>query len=170
MKKLVALLAVFLLVGCASIKNEYEGIQGKTAVKQVSSKEVLEVFENGTAIILFAIPESEWCQDFMPILNEEALKAEQEILYYNVRDIRGSETEEYKTMFDEISEFVKTTEFDSLRYDELFVPTLVKIENGIIVDFHYGTVKGHVENSVELPDLTLIQKQELTVIIQRFLG
>jgi uncharacterized protein YceK len=170
MKKLIALLAVFLLVGCASIKNEYECIEGKTSVKQISQKEVLELFESGSAVVLFAFPGSEWAQEFMPLLNEEALKHDVEVLYYNIHDIRESETEEYKALYDEVFAFVETTEFDSLRYEEIYVPTIVKLENGTITDFHYGTVEGHVATSKGLPALTSTQKQELTVIIQRLLG
>lgn len=169
MRKLVALLAVFLLVGCASIKNEYEGISGKTAVKQISEDEVMEVFQNGTGVVLFSFPESEWCQELMPLLNEEALKVETEVMYYNVRDIRESKTDEYTILYNEIVRFLETTEFDELRYEEIFVPTMVKLENGNIIDFHLGTVESHVETSNGLPNLTISQKSELKSVITRIL-
>jgi len=170
MKRLFSLVLVFALMGCASIKNEYVGIEGKTNVKQISEESVLELFESGTGVLLFSFPESEWCQDIMPIINEIALSSEVEVSYFNVRDIRQSNTEEYQSMYLEIVEYLKTTEFDELLYSEIFVPTLIKIENGEIVDFHLGTTTNHVETSTGLPELNSAQEQELNSIINRILS
>ena len=114
---------------------------------------------------MFSFPESEWCQELMPLLNEEALELETEVLYYNVRDIRESKTDEYNILYNEIVRYLETTDFDELRYEEIFVPTIVKLENGTITDFHLGTVESHVETSNGLPSLSTSQKSELKEII-----
>lgn len=161
MKKLLSLLLVITLMGCASVKNEYEGIDGKANVKQISEDAVLEMFESGTGLLLFSFPESEWCQKLMPVLNQMAIVNEQEVSYFNVRDIRQSETDEYSLMYKEIIEYLESTEFDTLTYEKIYVPTILKFENGEIIDFHLGTVVSHVETSAGLPDLSNLEVLEL---------
>lgn len=170
MKKLFSLLLVFTLFGCASIKNEYSGIEGDTSVKQISEQDVVELFETGTGVLLFSFPDSEWCQEMMPLLNDEALELEVEVFYFNVASIREDNTDNYQLMYEEILDYVKFTEYDPLLYDQIYVPTLVKIENGHIVDFHLGTTTDHVMTSDGLPALTAAQKFELRAVINRFLN
>lgn len=170
MKKILSLLLVFTLMGCASIKNEYDGIEGKTSVSQIDEETVLEMFESGTGVVLFSFPESEWCQDFMPLLNSRALDQGVEVYYFNVRDIRQSETAEYTKMYNEIYAYLLTTDFDVLVYDKIYVPTLLKFENGEIVDFHLGTTNDHVETSAGLPELNTAQVLEINAILERFIG
>ena len=168
MKKLYILL-VFLLVGCTSIKNEYENVEGKVNVKQIDEKEVVELFESGNGVLLFSFPECEWCQELMPVLNEKALELDIEVNYFNVRDIRASETDIYEDIYSEIAEYLVSIDYDMLVYDKLYVPTLVVVENGIIVDFHLGTTNDHLMKVDGLPKLNLSQVKELKEILDRMI-
>ncbi len=168
MKKFYILL-VFLLVGCTSIKNEYENVEGKVNVKQIDEKEVVELLESGNGVLLFSFPECDWCQELMPVLNERALELDIEVYYFNVRDIRASETDIYSDIYSEISEYLVSIDYDMMVYDKLYVPTIIVVENGNIVDFHLGTTNDHLMKVDGLPKLNLSQVKELNEILDRMI-
>ena len=169
MKKLYVLLVVFLLVGCTSIKNEYENVEGKVNVKQIDEKEVIELLDSGNGVLLFSFPECEWCQELMPVLNEKALELDIEVNYFNVRDNRASETDIYEDIYSEITEYLVSINYDLMVYDKLYVPTIIVVENGNIVDFHLGTTNDHLMKEDGLPELNLSQVKELMEIFDRMI-
>lgn len=169
MRKLLLVLLVLGLVGCASIKNEYDSVDGKVNVKQIDEDDVTELLKSGTGVLLFSFPECEWCQELMPQLNARALEVDTEVFYFNIRDIRASNTEFYKDLYDEIVTYLESVDYDLLKYDKLYAPTIVSIKNGTIVDFHLGTTNDHLMTEDGLPSLNSSQKRELNLVLDRLI-
>lgn len=169
MKRFLSLILVLVLVACTSIKDDYEMVTGDIAIKQISEKEVMDIFEDGTGVIIFSFPESPWCQEIMPVLNEQANVLGAEINYFNVEEIRTSETENYKVMYGEIISYLETINYDLLTYEKIWVPTVIAVKDGEVVDFNVGTTFDHDFVDDKLPPLTDLQKVELRDILNKII-
>ncbi|XMB86296.1 hypothetical protein RJG79_00425 [Mycoplasmatota bacterium WC44] len=169
MKKVLGIVLVLLLAGCHSIVNDYEGVTGDVSVKQISEKKVLDILEDGTGVIIFSFPECPWCQAIMPILNEKANELDTTIYYFNVKEIRNAETDNYKTMYDEIVSYLESIDFDLLAFEKIWVPTIIAVKDGDVVDFHIGTTDDHDKVDNVLPPLTETQTNEVKETLNRII-
>ncbi|XMB67945.1 hypothetical protein RI065_05370 [Mycoplasmatota bacterium zrk1] len=169
MKKAFSLFLIILLVGCGNIKEDYDGVEGKVNIKQINEREVLKVLDNGTAVLVFSFPDCLWCQELMPVLNNITSEADFDIFYFNVENIRKNKTKNYLLMYEEIVKYLEKIEYDTLIYDRIWVPTMLAIDDGEIVDFHLGTTDDHLKINGNLPPLTEIQEEKLKDFIYRLL-
>ncbi len=112
MKKLfIALLSVFMLVGCSvqktdaqRFKEEYESLNGKenasgrdyvnieipadNPMVYADVDKILEVLK-GEGVIYFGFDECPWCRNALPVLIETAKEKKMDkIYYYNIKDVR----------------------------------------------------------------------------------
>ncbi len=112
--------------------------------KDTSMKTALSVFQNKeTAVLYFGYPDCPWCKEAMPILGDLAEKNDQQILYVRTRD------DEKELLYTEAEkkELISYTK-DYMQKDEegkyqLYVPFVVFVKDGEIVNAHVGTVAGH---------------------------
>ncbi|MEE0699547.1 MAG: thioredoxin family protein [Bacilli bacterium] len=156
MKKLVALLLTFLLVitGCTVTKvedetetdaikfnKEYPSVSKDNVYKYATYNNVIDTIENGSGIIYLGFPTCPWCKQATPVLNESAKNRDvKEILYYNFKDIRENNTEEYQRLVSLLSDYIgKDTEGNK----RIGAPTVVFVQNGKIKGVHVDTVEGH---------------------------
>jgi|GEM_PF-3861595 len=165
MKKYIILIVLF-LVGCSTLSDDYNIAELK--IRQISEKEVVEYFDDGTGIIIFAFPESEWCQQFMPLAND--LGDSTTLYYFNVESIRERNTESYQSIYKEIKDFLSSNGYDPLLYEKIWVPTIVAVKNGEVLGVHVGTTDDHVKVSGVLPSLTDSQETEVKMDIIRIIN
>ncbi len=164
MKKLVAVILTFLLVltGCSSVKVtkveddiKTDGIKFREEYKKVSKDNiyeyatygnVIDVLEEETGIIYMGFPTCALCQEITPILDDVAKnKKIKSILYYNFKEIRSNNTEEYKKLVDILNDYIKTDEEGSKR---LTAPTIIFINKGNIVGVYIGTISADQEEII----------------------
>lgn len=110
--------------------NEY-GIEKDNVFVYKTSKEIIEILNNGTGIVYLGFPECSWCKEYVKYLNEVAKENNvKEIYYFNIRKDRSNNTENYQ-------QIVKILEDKLLTNDEgkpvVYVPDVTFVNNGVIV-------------------------------------
>lgn len=156
MKKLVALLLTFLLVltGCKVTKieeekttdalkfnSEYPLVEENNIYKYATFDNIVDIIKGGSGIIYLGFPTCPWCKEATPVLNEVAKeKNVKEIFYFNHRDIRNNNTDEYQELVELLSNFLTEDEEGNKR---IYAPTVIFVQNGNIKGINEGTVEGH---------------------------
>lgn len=158
-------------------------IDADNPVVYSTEEEVLEILKNGTGVIYFGFPTCPWCRNAVTPLVSAAESVELDKVYYlNIMDIRDSlsvndageivvekeGTKNYKkilkalkTILDDY--YVEDALGNKINTNEkrLYVPTVVVIKNGKIIDYHMDTVDSHVEAGNGYAELTKEQREEL---------
>lgn len=148
----------------------------KMPFKYATTEDVFNLFEKGTGVIYFGMPECNWCRTMLPILidvaNENKIDT---ILYFNPKQIRADNTPEYQKLVEILKNYLSTdtstqketdTTFDKNK-KRLYMPDVYVVKNGMIIGNHADTV-----NSQEAPKVTLTdsQKTELKKIFTDLLS
>ena len=124
---IVALLAViiFLLVRDNSNDNnnnneitdakkfaeEYTLVPDDNVFVYSSVDEIIDILENGTGVVYLGFPECQWCSQYVVYLNEVAKERNiSEIHYYNIREDRSNNTENYQTIVSLLEEYLTLDE------------------------------------------------------------
>ncbi len=152
MKKAVILLLVlcFFITGCSVKKIETLTDQEKFAKEYNISKDnpfeyttidkIIDIFKNGTAIVLFANSDEESSTKAVKILYQ-TIKEEsvEKIYYYNPKTLQEKQPKQYQSLITEIN-------FDITNY-QLKLPTLYAIKDGIIINYSdYFSKKEHLSD------------------------
>lgn len=164
MKKTIVLFIIFFLVGCSSVQDAYPEITEPIMIKQIGEKQLDELFQDQTGYVVFGVPDSEWSSISMTMLNEAAQEVQKEVYYFNIADAREDESDLYHAVYNEIATYLNQSESNTMIYDQLYVPTVVSIQNGSIVDVHVGTVEGHYIVDGVIPPLSSVQETQLKEI------
>ena len=154
MKKLVALLLTFLLVlvGCESIEvtkveddietdairfsKEYSLDNVNNVYKYTAYDNVVDTIESGCGIIYLGFAACDLCKEVIPVLNDVAKdKGVKEILYYNFKDIRENNTEEYLKLVELLSSYLNETE-EGVK--KITAPTIIFVNKGNVVGVYIG--------------------------------
>lgn len=148
----------------------------KMPFKYATTEDVFNLFEKGTGVVYFGMPECNWCRTMLPILidvaNENKIDT---ILYFNPKQIRADNTPEYQKLVEILKNYLSTdtstqketdTTFDKNK-KRLYMPDVYVVKNGMIIGNHADTV-----NSQEDPKVTLTdsQKTELKKIFTDLLS
>lgn len=147
--------------------NNYQDLKDKNHIYQVCEPSEIIDLLNSTerAVIVFSFPECPWCQAAIPYLNEIAKELNYEQVYYlNILKIREENTLEYQTIFNKIR-------YDIGNPEKINAPTVIVIDNGVVLDYHIDTVSSHVKNENEvLMPMTEEQIEELRSIYRELLA
>ncbi len=146
MKKKILLLfmvIMILLTGCdktkteetdsEKFKKEYSGVSEYNVFVYKNADDIIKILEHGTAVVYLGFPECQWCQAYVPMLNEVAdIEGLEKIYYFNISEDRKNNTEEYQKMVSILN--------DKLQYDDegnkrIYVPTVVAVSDGEILAF-----------------------------------
>ena len=147
MKELVAVLLAFLIIltGCNTVKvtkiddeNKTDGVKFSSEYKNVSKdnnykyavyENIKDMLKSGTGIIFLSHPDCKLCKIVAPILNDAVKEKEvKEINYYNFKDIKDNNTEEYQELLNIINDNVHGEE----EVKEINAPTIIFVKDGII--------------------------------------
>jgi len=151
------------------------GIEGEHRFFEVGIDEALQLLEDETfdGILYFGFPDCPWCQVAVPIIHEASQQTNTDIFYvsrrHEIRDAEGWEEWDIEMAWwlDEQIEM-------NWIYDEggepyrpnIFVPQVIHLRNGTVIDDHRGTFEG---NDPLIP-LTPEQHEGLLEIYTRILS
>ena len=152
----------------SKFKSEYEALNNENVkieisennpIKYLSIEEVFNFFENKTGVIYFGFPGCPWCRNMIPVLFNSAKNNNVDTVYYfNPREIRSSDNEDYNKLVNILNEYLTENENGE---KTLYVPDVYFVKDGKIVGHHLGTVNSQSDPTIEL---TSEQKQELNDI------
>lgn len=153
-------------------------IEEDNIIKYTSINEIIEILESGTGVIYLGFPECPWCRNIVPVLLNAGNNTDLDKIYYlNMSDVRD------KMELDENNNIITTEEasegyhellakLDSILSDyilkdsdgneyntgekRIYVPTVLFIRKGQIVDYHFDTVDSQTD-----PYVALDEEQEL---------
>jgi hypothetical protein len=163
--------------------SEY-GITGDHRFYYVTMGEALQLLdeESFNGILYFGFPGCPWCQVAVPLIYQASQETETDVFYVSRRhEIR--ETENWEEWDIEMAERLNEQIEMRWLYDDsepyrpnIFVPQIIHLRNGIIIDDHRSTFEGHdlvldedsgEEDDYYLPDLTPAQRDTLLEIYIR---
>jgi thiol-disulfide isomerase/thioredoxin len=149
----------------------------------VTEEEVLDILKDKTGVIYFGFPTCPWCRNAVPSLISAAESVGLSKIYYlNILDIRDSlsvndsgeivvekeGTKNYKKILKKLDKilddyYVTDALGNKVNTNEkrLYVPTVVVVKDGEIVDYHMDTVASHIEAGNGYAELTKDQREEL---------
>lgn len=164
-------------------------IDRRNKVKYATLDEARDFLVNETGLIYFGMPECPWCRGVIPTLFEEVKKSSlKNILYVDVKDLRNTysivddkpvETKKASqayydilSILDKYLDNYKVQDDDGVEHvlqeKRLYVPMVVAVREGKVVDAHIGSVD---LNSSQTPydELSAVQKSELSIIFNRLI-
>lgn len=125
--------------------QETDGQETDTSWMQaITMEQAIDLFEQqGSGIVYFGFPACPWCQEAVPVLQEEAEAAGVDVFYVQTRDENKEllYTPEQKEAFTPwLKDYMSDNDEGVLT---LFVPVVINVQNGSIVDGHVGTLDEH---------------------------
>lgn len=113
--------------------KEYTEIEKNNVFVYRSIDKIINILKNGTGIVYLGFPECPWCQTYVKYLNDVAKdSAIEKIYYYNIRQDRNDNTEEYQEIVSILKDYLQNDEEGNKR---IYVPSLIAVKKGEIVGF-----------------------------------
>ena len=113
--------------------EEYTSVDKDNRFKYATMDEVINTLEDGTGIVYLGFPECKWCQQYVVYLNELAEDRNiSQIMYYNIRQDRQDNTEDYQTIVNLLKDYLTDDEEGNPR---IYVPAVIFMSNGEIIGF-----------------------------------
>ncbi|OLU38945.1 TlpA family protein disulfide reductase [Ileibacterium valens] len=137
----------------------------EASFNEMSFNDAISFFEDKkTGLLYFGFADCPWCQEIVPIL-DQALKENGK----SVHSIQTRDSELNRLYSDEQKAEIEKYISDYMSEDDqgvltLYVPLVLYVENGEVVDGHQGTVDEHDAHERKMTDQ---EKQEVTEIIDR---
>ena len=126
--------------------SEYTLVDTENKFNYTSIDEVINILSNGSGIIYFCTPESNWCQYYSYYLNE-AVKDEDVIInYLNIKNYRELNTVKYQKIVELLDSHIYVDDTNS---SKIFMPDLTFVNNGKIVAHNNETSLITSESSAE---------------------
>lgn len=125
----------------------------------MSFEEAIAFFEDKqSGLLYFGFPNCPWCQEVVPVLHELASQAHVPVHYIQTRDDEGIRlyTDSQR---DDIAPYLNDFIRNNAKGEPtLYVPLVLAVEDGQVIQGHQGSISGHNAHEEEL---TSAQKQEL---------
>ena len=132
------------------------------ALNEISMDEAISYFTNKkTGVLYFGFEKCPWCQQAKPIFTDVANTYGIDIQYIKTRDDDRNllYTDEQKKQFTPYLKDYMSNNDDGVL--TLFVPLVVYVKDGIVIDGHVGTFEEHDAHERELTDQ---EKEDLKTI------
>lgn len=156
-------------IGSKADMTGYEGLTDKenhVFIVSDANDFIEKLDQKETFVAYFGFNTCPWCNSMISILNDLGKEYNQEILYINTRPNKrvtaNNQIDHYDDLYSRIGEFWNIDPETGDNY--LFVPFVVFIKNGKVVDSHTGTIDGHF---AEIMGLSQDQVDELKEIYIR---
>lgn len=155
-------------------------IKSDNIIKYSTYDEILEILKSGTGVIYLGYPECPWCRNLVPTMLMAASEVELDTIYYlNIKEDRDllilnekkkviTEKEGSKKYFELVDalssildDYILTTndgEEVNTGKKRIYVPIVIFVKDGKIVDKHIDTVESQEDPYVLLSD---VQQEEL---------
>ena len=143
-------------------------------IKYSDYKEIIDIVKNGSGVIYLGYPECPWCRSMVSVLMEAASNTNISTIYYlNMHDVRDeyelSDNNEVKLVregqegyqelleaLDEILLDYTLKDSDGVEYSvgekRIYVPIVIFVHDGTIVDYHMDTVETQTNPMDELTE------------------
>lgn len=141
---------------------EYSNIPVDNAFKMITVKEAYETLDDDQAILIFGFKECKWCKSYIPILNEVVTENNVPVVYYcNIKEDRAKNTEDYKKLVEELSEYLYEDQNNNKR---IYVPDVYFIKSGKIIGHNNDTsiIEGAATEEYYTDEAKSILKDKLT--------
>lgn len=137
-------------------------------MKRLSMQEAIAmVQEEQDSVIYFGYPDCPWCQEILPLLQEVATASQKDVYYVQTRD----EAKELLYTNEEKEQFIPYLRAYMKQDDEgvyqLYVPLVIRIQDGKVSGGHLGSVDGHDAHERKMTDR---EKEEVKSIYQELLS
>ena len=113
--------------------EEYPSMPDDNVFTYATVDEIIDVLDGGSGIVYLGFPECKWCEAYVPYLNEVAVDVGiSKILYYNIREDRSSNSENYQKIVNLLDGYLQNDEEGNPR---IYVPAVIFVNGGEIVGF-----------------------------------
>ena len=113
--------------------KEYPSMPDDNVFTYATVDEIIDVLDGGSGIVYLGFPECQWCEAYVPYLNEVAKDVGiSEILYYNIREDRSNNSENYQRIVELLDGYLQNDEDGNPR---IYVPAVIFVNNGTMVGF-----------------------------------
>ena len=133
----------------------------------IEMEEVLEIFESGTGIVLFADPDSELDRVTIEIFTEVLKENNVETVYYfNIKRCRDNNTEEFQELMELIEKF---WEEENVDIEILSLPDVFSIKEGVIIGHSNEVISMQLDKEEYLTEVQINQlRVSFAQLIQEF--
>lgn len=140
----------------------------KIKFNEISFDEAIQYFiEKNSGVLYFGYSSCPWCKEAKPVLKKVAQENGIDIQYVKVRDEEKNRlyTDEQKTQIQPyIQAYMSNNDEGVLT---LYVPLVLVVKNGKIIDGHEGTLDSHDATERKMTDQ---EKEELTQIYTKLMS
>ena len=147
--------------------RDYPSVNMENIYYYASYEEIVEVLTKGSGIVFFGFPACPYCQVYAPVLDEVARdRSVEKIYYFNIKDIREKETDEYKRLVEILDKYLETDDKGNKR---IYVPDSYFVKNGKIVGHNNSMSTLHSVNAKEYftEDVRKQLKNQLIELIEK---
>jgi thiol-disulfide isomerase/thioredoxin len=149
-------------------------IDSDNVIVYSSLEEVLDILDSGTGVIYLGYPTCPWCRNAVPVLLKASDNTSLDKIYYvNMTDVRDKmeldsnnsivttkeADKEYYELLEKLDDILleyTLTDDDGNEYDtqekRVYVPTVLFVYNGKVVDYHFDTVDSQTDPYVVLDE------------------
>ncbi len=121
------------ITDASKFADEYTEISEDNVFVYASVDEIIDTLENGNGVVYLGFPECQWCQRYVVYLNDVAKENNvDKILYYNIREDRNDNSENYLKIVDLLKDYLQDDEDGNPR---IYVPAIIFMNDGKIVGF-----------------------------------
>ena len=121
------------ITDASKFADEYTELTDDNVFVYASADEIIDTLENGNGIVYLGFPECQWCQRYVVYLNDVAKENNvDKILYYNIREDRNDNSENYLKIVDLLKDYLQDDEDGNPR---IYVPAIIFMNDGKIVGF-----------------------------------
>lgn len=147
------------------------GISKNNRFVYKNANDILDVMNDGTAVIFMAFKENEWSSYYASILNDVAIKEDiKEIYYYNFLKDRMTNSRVYQNILKGLQKYVVVLDDGSTN---IYSPTLIMVKDGEVIYFDNETavMNGEVTpNSYWTKEKNKLKEDELRKNFKIFKG
>ena len=154
-------------------KEEYEALNDKSVKMEVNENAKLhyldidgaiDFLKNKTGILYFGFPTCPWCRNILPVLFNVSIDNNEEIYYFNPKELRETNDEKFNKIMEILDKYLKS---NSNGEKTLYVPDVYFVKDGNIKGHHLSSVESQTNPYETLNDS---QKQELYNIYNNLLS
>ena len=136
-----------------NLEITYNQLHSKILVSSVNNTEI--ILNKDNFVLYLGFPTCPWCRNIVPVLFEVASENKVEEVYYiNVRELKNS-GEDYKNLFELISDYLEADE-DGEKV--LYVPEVFFFQEGKIIGHHLGSVDSQTNPNNPLTEIIIFYK------------
>ena len=111
--------------------EEYSEVADNNVFVYRDINQIKNIFENGTGVVYLGFPECPWCQRYVKYLDEVAKeKGVEKIFYFNIRQDRTDNSDEYQTLVSELGEYLSHDDEGNPR---IYVPDISFVVAGEVI-------------------------------------